>query len=133
MENGGNSTGSRTKSEVLRRKLLGGTVAQGETRLEGLRFTDPKNGDVEADFPVLVPGAGVAVIEVKGGLVSYQDGQWLTTTKGSSRRISPIEQARKTKHALRRFIDRSSEWQHSLRRTQWLVVLPFTKVTGDMG
>jgi len=81
----------------------------------------------------VIPEMGVAVLEVKGGVVSYENGQWLTTNKGTSRRISPIEQARKAKHALRRFLDRSPEWHNGLIRTQWFVVMPFTEVTGDMG
>ena len=133
METGGNSSDSGTKSEVLVRKIIGAQLARGETLLEGPRFTDPRHGDVEADFLILIPEMGVAVLEVKGGVVSYENGQWLTTTKGSSRRISPIEQARKAKHALRRFLDRSPEWHNGLIRTQWFVVMPFTEVTGDMG
>jgi hypothetical protein len=133
MENGGNSSDSGTKSEVLVRKIIGAQLARGETLLEGPRFTDPRHGDVEADFLILIPEMGVAVLEVKGGVVSYENGQWLTTTKGSSRRISPIEQARKAKHALRRFLDRSPEWHNGLIRTQWFVVMPFTEVSGDMG
>ena len=133
MENGGNSSDSGTKSEVLVRKIIGAQLARGETLLEGLRFTDPRHGDVQADFLILIPEVGVAVLEVKGGVVSYENGQWLTTSKGTSRRISPIEQARKAKHALRRFLDRSPEWHNGLIRTQWFVVMPFTEVTGDMG
>lgn len=33
--------------------------------LDNLRFTDRK-GDLEADLVVAIPGAGVAVLEVKG-------------------------------------------------------------------
>lgn len=133
MDNGGNSSDSGTKSEVLVRKIIGAQLDRGETLLEGLRFTDPKHGDVEADFLILIPEVGVAVLEVKGGVVSYENGQWLTNNKGTSRRISPIEQARNAKHALRRFLDRSPEWHNGLIRTQWFVVMPFTQVTGDMG
>lgn len=91
---------------------------------------------MEVDFLVLIAGVRVAAIEVDGGQVCYQDGQWLTMTKGGIRRISPIEQARKAKHALRRFLDRSPEWHttHSaLIRAEWFVVMPYTEVTGDMG
>jgi hypothetical protein len=133
MENGGNSSDPGTKSEVLVRRIIGEQLARGETLLEGMRFTDPRHGDVEADFLILIPEVGVAVLEVKGGVVSYENGQWLTTNKGTSRRISPIEQARKAKHALRRFLDRSPEWHNGLIRAQWFVVMPFTEVSGDMG
>ena len=136
MSPGGNSKGSATQSETLIRKLISTQLAKGETLLEGVRFTDPKYGDVEVDFLILIPDVGVAVVEVKGGVVSFQDGQWLTKSKGSSRRISPIEQARKGKHALRRFLDRSTEWKsgsRSLIRSQWFVAMPYTDIDGDMG
>jgi hypothetical protein len=136
MDLGENSSSSTTKSEVLIRRILSDQLVQGETLIEGIRFTDPKHGDVEIDFLILIPGSGVAVVEVKGGVVSFQDGQWLTTTKGGSRRISPIEQARKAKHALRRFLDRSPDWKNThatLIRAQWFVVMPYTDVTGDLG
>lgn len=35
-----------------------------------LRFTT-RRGDLEADLAVLLPGAGIAVLEVKGGTVSH--------------------------------------------------------------
>jgi len=108
----------------------------GDVILQGVRFTDPKNGDVEADFLVLMPELGVAVIEVKGGLVSYRDGEWQMTGRSDpnyKRRISPVEQARKAKHALRRYLDRQSEWNLGLVRSSWFVVLPETGVDRDFG
>ncbi len=38
--------------------------------LANLRFTD-RSGDLEADLVVALPGAGVAVLEVKGGAVTH--------------------------------------------------------------
>ena len=108
----------------------------GDVILQGVRFTDPKNGDVEADFLLLMPGLGAAVIEVKGGLVSYSDGQWNMTgitDPNYRRRIQPIEQARKAKHSLRRYLDRQPEWPLGLIRSAWFVVMPETDVTGDFG
>lgn len=105
-----------------------------EVLLSSVRFTDPRNGDVEADFIVLMPQLGAAVIEVKGGEVRYENGEW-TTSRGasSSRRIHPVEQARRAKHALRRFLDRQPEWHFPLLRTEWLLALPMTDVHGDLG
>ena len=108
----------------------------GDVILQGVRFTDPKNGDVEADFLLLMPELGVAVIEVKGGRVSYTDGEWTLTgitDPNYRRRISPIDQARKAKHALRRYLDRQPEWSLGLVRSSWFVVMPETEVTGDFG
>lgn len=108
----------------------------GDVILQGVRFTDPKNGDVEADFLLLMPGLGVAVIEVKGGLVTYAEGEWkLTgiTDPNYQRRIHPVDQARKAKHALRRYLDRQPEWSLGLIRSAWFVAMPETEVVSDFG
>lgn len=106
----------------------------GEVILQSVRFTDAKGGDVEADLLVLIPGLGAAVIEVKGGQVEHRNGEWTTTNrKGSSRRIHPIDQARRGKHALRRFLDRQAEWNHGLLRSAWFVAMPQTTVGADLG
>ena len=47
-------------------RALKAQLLPGEVLLEGVRFSDPRHGDVEVDFLVLFPDAGVAVIEVKG-------------------------------------------------------------------
>jgi len=117
-------------------KVLESQARPGDVLLQGVRFTDPKNGDVEADFLVLMPGLGAAVIEVKGGLVTYAEGEW--TLRGISdpnyqRRIHPVDQARKAKHALRRYLDRQPEWNLGLVRSAWFVVMPETEVAGDFG
>lgn len=113
---------------ALRAQLL-----PGELLLEGVRITDPKNGDVEADLIVLFPDAGAAVLEVKGGEVSYENGEWFTRRKNYSRRIHPVQQARGAKHALRRYLDRQPEWTHGLIRSQWFIVMPHTSISGDLG
>ena len=126
-------TGSRgTGSEEQVRALIQSQLRANEVLLEGLRFTDPRHGDVEADFLILIPGSGVAVIEVKGGDVTLEDGQWLAQYGNIQRRIDPIEQARRVKHALRRYLDRQDEWKIGLVRAEWFVVLPFTDITSDM-
>ncbi|MDP9433126.1 MAG: NERD domain-containing protein, partial [Actinomycetota bacterium] len=43
--------------------------------LANLRFTD-RSGDLEADLVVALPGAGVAVLEVKGGAVTHDGTSW---------------------------------------------------------
>jgi hypothetical protein len=107
----------------------------GETLLRNVRFTDSKYGDVEIDFLILMPDAGIAVIEVKGGHVSFEGGQWISRSLSNpnwSRRIQPIEQARKAKHAVRRYLDRQTDWPYGLIRSAWFVAMPFTEVSGDM-
>ena len=123
-----------TKSERLVIDSLKSQLKPGEVLLEHVRFTDSKYGDVEADVLILIPNAGVAVIEIKGGIIQYQDGQWVTTDEGGyHRRIHPIEQARKAKHALRRYLDRQSSWTGGLIRSEWFAAFPFTQIDGDMG
>ena len=129
-----NGNGNGAETAILH--ALEEQAQPGDVILQGVRFTDPKNGDVEADFLVLMPGLGAAVIEVKGGLVTYTDGEW--TLRGVSdpnyqRRIHPVDQARKAKHALRRYLDRQPEWNLGLVRSAWFVVMPETEVTGDFG
>lgn len=123
-----------TKSERLVIESLKSQLKPGEVLLEHVRFTDSKYGDVETDVLIFIPNAGVAVIEIKGGIVQYQDGQWVTTDEGGyHRRIHPIEQARKAKHALRRYLDRQSTWTGGLIRAEWFAAFPFTQIDGDMG
>lgn len=108
-------------------------LARGEILLTNLRITDPTEGDVEIDVVVLFPDLGAAVLETKGGRVEFRDGEWTTNRGNYSRRIHPIDQARKGKHALRRYLDRQSEWTAPLLRSQWFVAMPQTDVIGDMG
>jgi hypothetical protein len=128
---GGRQKGS-TGSEQRIRALIQGQLAPNEVLLEGVRFSDPRHGDVEVDFLILIPGAGIAVIEVKGGDITLTQGQWRTKYGNVTRRINPIEQARRAKHAMRRYLDRQPEWSHGLIRSEWFVVLPFTEISGDM-
>ena len=124
----------QTSSEETVWNALVETLEPGEVLFHGLRFTDPKEGDVEIDLLLLSPSKGAAIIEVKGGLVQYEDGDWtLKSNGGAERRIRPVDQARRAKHALRRYLDRSPEWDHGLLRSQWFLALPMTEVVGDMG
>ena len=121
-----------TGSEEQVRASIQRQLRSNEVLLEGTRFTDPRHGDVEADFLILIPGSGIAVLEVKGGDITLNEGQWLASYGNVQRRIDPIEQARRAKHALRRYLDRQNEWNAGLIRAEWFVVMPFTEVTSDM-
>jgi len=123
--------GARAEAQVLR--ALRAQVTRDEIVLTSVRISDPRDGDVEIDIIVLFPDLGAAIIEVKGGLVEYRDGQWTTSRGKYQRRIHPVEQARKGKHALRRYLDRQHEWTGPLLRSAWFVAMPSTNVTGDMG
>lgn len=124
----------QTESERVVWEALWASMQDDEVLIHGLRFSDGQAGDVEIDLMLLSPSRGVAVIEVKGGHVSYQDGQWTTRNgSGGLRRIHPTDQARRAKHALRRYLDRQPEWGKGLIRSQWFLAMPLTQVEGDMG
>jgi RecA/RadA recombinase len=61
-----------------------------------------RQADGEADFIVLVPGKGIAILEVKGGQIDLQDGRWFSTDSGGARHSikNPFEQAKDSKYAL---------------------------------
>lgn len=122
------------KSERLIFDAIRSQLLPGEEFIEHVRFSDSRHGDVEADALIFIPGAGIAVLEIKGGIVTFADGQWsLSDDNGYHRRINPVEQGRKAKHALRRYLDRQTEWQIGLVRSEWFIAMPFTTVEGDMG
>jgi len=123
----------KTATERKVWKALRSQLQPGEVLLSSVRFSDARNGDVEADLIVLIPELGAAVIEVKGGEVRYEAGEWTTNNGSYQRRIQPVEQARRAKHALRRYLDRQSEWKHPLLRTEWFLALPVSDVDGDLG
>lgn len=102
-----------------------------EALLAGVRVTDRKK-DHEADLVVLSPGLGIVVVEVKGGSVWLQDGQWRQSRGGSFVHIDPVRQVLQTRYALRDYVERDARWG-SRRRVRWAhaVVLPHTEVGGD--
>lgn len=112
--------------EALRAQLR-----EGDALLHGLRLTDPKHGDIEIDFVVLLEGIGLAVVEAKGGRVSYANGRWVSQSATDTFTIHPTDQARKGMYALRDFITGSSRWSRGSLRDSWLVALPDTTIHAD--
>jgi hypothetical protein len=85
----------------------------------------------EIDILVAWPGHGLAAIEVKGGSVSHEQRQWWQASGGQKRKIhSPITQAQDAKHALLRFLGRSSSVLASVRAAH-LVAFPYTSISAD--
>jgi len=96
------------------------------TILVGQRITDHAR-EVEIDLLVFWPEVGVVALEVKGGTVSVQDGEWFQSD-GSGRRAlakSPIEQVRQAKHELSEFL--KPRVSFGLGRITHVVVLPYTQ------
>lgn len=102
--------------------------------LPNLRVTSDTK-DHEIDILVALPGAGVIVLEVKGGAVSTDErGRWWQTSGQSRNAIDPVNQALQAKHAARRYLEADSRWASTSRtRVRWAhaVVAPYTRVPED--
>ena len=87
--------------------------------------------EVEADLLVLWPGIGMAVIEVKGGLVSVVDGVWRQSDRSGSHdlAVSPVEQAQSAKHELVDYLNGTSS--RPIGRSVHLAALPYTQLPAD--
>ena len=96
------------------------------------RFTDRK-GDHEADLIVGLPGAGVAIVEVKGGRISHDGSSWLQNGGGAHNKpIRPQEQGLRTKYAMREYLDRDPRWRRRRTRLAHLVAFPTATVAQDL-
>lgn len=93
----------------------------------GQRITAP-GAEVEIDLLVLWPGIGVAVIEVKGGMVGLRDGEWIQSDRSGTHTLplSPIAQAQRAKHELVRYLGETSS--RPIGRAVHLAVLPYTQL-----
>lgn len=85
----------------------------------------------EIDLLILWPGVGIACIEVKGGLVSVDGGQWYQSDKGGRHKIkSPVAQAQSAMHG---FIEMAGNYLGTplTSRTIYLAAFPYTPVRSD--
>ena len=66
----------------------------------------PTQAQGEADFVVIIPGAGILVLEVKGGRIAYESGIWYSTNRYNEEKIikNPISEANNAMHALIEFL-----------------------------
>ncbi len=87
--------------------------------------------ETEIDVLVLWPGVGIAVIEVKGGLVSVHDGIWRQSDRSGAHdlRRSPIDQAQAGKHQLLEWL--RPRLSRPVGRAAHLAILPFTTLPAD--
>ena len=95
------------------------------------RVTDHRK-DHEIDIAVVLPGAGVVVVEVKGGGVRHDGDSWRQQRQGQEHRIDPVRQALTAKYALRSYVEASRRWG-SRSRVRWghAVVLPYLALAAD--
>ncbi|MBZ0317130.1 MAG: NERD domain-containing protein [Anaerolineae bacterium] len=88
----------------------------------------------EADFLIAHPQRGVLVLEVKGGLIHIEKGEWYTTSRtGRTSKIQdPCEQADRSRRALRDWLNedpRTSKLHYALFPA---VALPDARVDRDI-
>ncbi|WP_262103925.1 NERD domain-containing protein [Arthrobacter sp. Marseille-P9274] len=86
----------------------------------------------EIDLLVLWPGIGLAAIEVKGGLVSIENGQWYQSGGKDGRRCiqSPVAQSQSSAHAFKAWIG-DQLGTPLTSRFAYMVCLPYTHVPAD--
>ena len=122
-----------TESEREAWKALKGQLREGDAMLHGIRITDSLDGDIEVDLLVLLPEMGAAVVEVKGGLITYSGGKVMQADGHGEREIKPFTRAMQQMHSLRRYIENQPTWSRGHLRAAWLACFPHTQITGSMG
>lgn len=95
--------------------------------------------DGEIDFLLYHPQQGFLIIEVKGGTISYRDGQWYQ----EDRPMDPVGQAKKNKYAVRKLLEERllkvipAKFAHAVcfpscsRQATWPVEAQDIVLTGD--
>jgi len=120
-----------TASERLVWEQLCADLGADDLLIANERVTDHSK-DFEIDIVVVMPGAGVVVVEVKGGGVRHDGTSWRQQLHGNDSSIDPVEQARTAKYALRTYIETDNRWG-SRSRVRWghVVVLPYLSLADD--
>jgi hypothetical protein len=104
----------------MKRKL-----GKDDALLANVRLTD-QSGDYELDLVVGLLGAGIAVVEVKGGSVAHDGDGWVQTG-ATTKRIDPVRQARQGKYAIRAYLDSDPRWRRRVRLAH-LVAFPYSRI-----
>jgi len=81
----------------------------------------------EIDLLVAWPGAGIAAIEVKGGVVRREAGTWWQGNGPNRHRIDPVRQVQDARHALQRLLA-AHRLPAAHARTAHLVAVPHLRV-----
>jgi UvrD-like helicase C-terminal domain/Nuclease-related domain len=107
-------------------------LPDGSALFANRHFTDLA-GDHEADLIAGIPGAGIAIVEVKGGHITQDGETWLQTGGGvENKRIKPQEQGRRVKYVLRNYLDEDPRWRKRRVRLAHLVAFPTATVARDL-
>jgi hypothetical protein len=120
-----------TASEQKVWEALRDQLEDRDVLVTGLRVSDRRK-DHEIDLVVAFEGAGVVVVEVKGGQVWCDAHGWWIQRRGTTTPIDPVTQARESLYALRDWVTNTPEWG-SRTAVRWghAVVLPYTPVDDD--
>lgn len=89
----------------------------------------PRTGEI--DFCLVHRERGILVIEVKGGVVSYDGGKSGTTDKSGRfhhHKMTPEAQVERTSHILRGGIENLSRWSGRKLEVGWMVAFPETEL-----
>jgi Nuclease-related domain len=122
-EFGAGRTAERRVWEVLREQLPAEA-----TLLHSVPMIE-RAEEYEADLVVGWPGVGVAVIEVKGGHISRDNGRWYQSDRGGTHPIAdPVVQAQDCKHVLHRLLVQYGS-EAAAARFAHLVAFPFTGIS----
>ncbi len=97
--------------------------------LSGVRFTG-RDGDWEADLVLLTP-EGFATIEVKGGQVRFDGGEYVQLLPTGPHRIDLADQAVSEKYLVRRHLAGHPSWNLPSPRMVHVVALPDTALSAD--
>lgn len=118
------SEAERVVWERLRETLPAGAI------LIANQWVVDEEKDHEADLVVLLPDAGIIVLEVKGGSVWYDGEDWWQSGNGK-RRINPVDQALRTMYAVRAYVENDPRWSRG--RLVWGhgVVTPYSDFASD--
>lgn len=122
--------GFRSDAEREVWNALRHAIGPEDVLLTNVRVTD-ETGDHEGDLIVGIVGAGIAVIEVKGGRVAHNGTDWVQHG-GVSKPIDPVGQSRRAKYALRSYLDSRSAWDGRRVRMAHLVAFPYSTVPRDL-
>lgn len=86
----------------------------------------------EADFVVAIPDMGVFVLEIKGGGITYQGGQWYSRNHEGKHLIkNPVTEANEAMHTLRDYVSKHGESNLSWSLFGFGVVFPDCTVHGQ--
>jgi hypothetical protein len=84
----------RSRSEEKVFKVLIENLSPEDVLVCNFEFTDMSLGDVEIDFILLVKDIGLAIVEVKGGHITFDGNNWIQSDSKSRRIIFPAAQAK---------------------------------------